>query len=405
MENVVEDILKQYFECIQKRDYENFFPFLLNDFSEKISDNDLDFIFGKKTKNYSDYEIIGFDLKSLSDSFYKNGNYFFKLDYTFDLKNTNTSRITTEKSCVILLWSEIENKIYFIPYLEHKKTIIYPLIPNSLANEFLKGNNISYKAELIPYPDFEQVFVEETNPLAKYVFIPLVTIKIQNHEIFGDKTFHIIAIWDTGNYEKDYLGEYRKDVNEITFDIVGEKLAYKDDMKFPKIEYLEQAYNLIVEDFEKQKDYYLENLESQTKRAKMERGKELIIEKIPEFGEFEAEYYFERITSVLLSKYRYKKYGAVNSLFDDNSYYAYKITKGKYTDDELNCLDFNKIGKVNLVDNLLLLPNFIQNDEHPINSIFIGQVDEWDYISASSTTTYLFYDKANKKQIQIFQWD
>jgi hypothetical protein len=261
------------------------------------------------------------------------------------------------------------------------------------------------KIELIPYPKFEDVFVKETDPKAKFVFLPLVTMKILDHEKIGTKTFHLISLWDTGDYDKDYFGSFRTDVNEISFNIVEDKLEYKDEIKFPKIEFLEKAYNIIIADFEKQKDYYLENLEYDLKSVKIRRGGKLIIEKIPEFGDFESRYYFERITSALLSRYRFEKYGIVNCLFDDNSYYIYKITNGKYSDEVLKNSDFNKLGKINFIDNLLENPEFIQNDEFPQDTLFIGQIDESEYISSNSTNTYLFYDPVNNKQVQILQWD
>lgn len=259
--------------------------------------------------------------------------------------------------------------------------------------------------ELIPYPNFEDVFVSEIDPKAKYVFLPLITIKVSNHSVIGTKTFHLISIWDTGNYKKEYFGNFRTDVNAISFNIVGDKLEYKDEIKFPKIEFLEEAYKIIVEDFKTQRDYYLENLEYESQSAKMDRGVKLILDKLPEFGDFESGYYFERITSALLSKYRFEKYGAVNSLFNDNAIYIDEITNGKYSEEQLKTMDFNKIGKINLVDNLLEQPEFEQNEEFPEKSLFIGQINEWHYISASSTNTYLFFDKTNNKEMQIFQWD
>jgi hypothetical protein len=261
------------------------------------------------------------------------------------------------------------------------------------------------RIHLIPYPKFEDVFVKETDPKAKFAFLPIVTIKILNQEKIEPKTFHLISLWDTGNYEKDYFGDFRTDVNEISFNIIGNKLEYKDEIKFPKIEFLEKAYNIIVADFEKQKDYYLENLDYDEKSVKIKRGGELILEKIPEFGSFESRYYFERITSALLSRYRFDKYGVVNCLFNNNSYYIHKITKGKYSEEDLENLDFNKLGKINLVDNLMKNPEFIQNDEFPHGTSFIGQINEGEFISSSSTNTYLFYDQVNNKQVQIFQWD
>lgn len=259
--------------------------------------------------------------------------------------------------------------------------------------------------EIIPYPNFEDVFISETNPKAKFVFLPLATIKFSNHETIGSKTFHIVSIWDTGNYEKKYFGDFRTDVNEISFNIVGEKLQYCDDIEFPKIEFLEKAYNIIVEDFILQKDKYLKNIEIDSKSDIIDRGTKLILEIIPDFGNFEAGYYFERITSALLSKYRFDQYGVVNSLLEKNSLYIRKITNNIYNSENLQNLNINELGKTNLVDNLLEKPKFIQNDEFPEGTIFIGQINEGEYISFSSTFNYLFYDQINNKQTQIFQWD
>lgn len=282
------------------------------------------------------------------------------------------------------------------------KALISLVYSQITYSQTMKNNE---NIELIPYPKFEDVFVESTDPNAKYVFQPLVTIKLKNHKKNKNKTFHIISIWDTGDYKKEYFGDFRTDVNEISFNIIGDKLEYKDKINFPKIEFLEEAYNIIVKDFEEQKDYYLSNLEYKLKSEKIKRGRELILSKIPEFGSFESGYYFERITSILLSKYRYEKYGVVNPKFDDNSYYIYKVTNGKYSEENLKNINYNEVGKTDFIDNLLGKPEFIQNDESPADSQFIGQLDEGDYISSSSTNTFLFYDEGNQKQIQIFQWD
>lgn len=259
--------------------------------------------------------------------------------------------------------------------------------------------------EITPYPNFEDVFIEETNRLAKFVFLPIATIKIRNDEMFGNITFHFVSIWDTGNYEKEFLGKYRTDVNEISFDLIGDKLKYEDPIIFPCIENLEQAYNIIVADFEKQKEYYLSDLDYMNNSVKMKRGQKLILDQIPNFGNFEAKYYFERITSSLLSKYRYQKFGVVNPNFSVNSFYAHLISNGKYNSENIMNYDFNTIGKINLVENLFEEPEFIQNEEFPEGTQFIGQVDESHFISSNSTNTYLFFDKKNNRQIQIFQWD
>ncbi len=259
---------------------------------------------------------------------------------------------------------------------------------------------IEENIEFVAYPKFEDVFVSHIDPLAKYVFLPIVEIRFKNHPIIGNKKLYIVTLWDTGDYKKHYFGEYREDVNEISFDIIEDKLDYGDKIAFPKQEFLEKAYNIILKDFEKQKDSYLNDLEYDNTRGKITRGKNLILSAIPEFGDFEAGYYFERITSYLLSKTRYEMYGAVNPLFNENSYFVSVITEGKNSEQ-----DFNKIGKLNLVDKFMTKPEWEQNDETPEGLIFIGQVNEWHYLSSSSTNTYLFYDIKKNRIKQIFQWD
>lgn len=394
-------ILQEYFDSINDRDYEKYLDLLLYKFEDKITKDDLNFVFGLNHEFKT--EFAQFDLHSLSDPTSEGDFLILKMDYSFSLKDENDKVFNTD-TVVWLFYDQEDETLAFLPYLPEKKELIFSFLPVKIVNEVLRSEEKSYSVDLIPYPEFEDVFTEETDPKAKFVFLPLVTIKIRNHEQFNDKTFHLISLWDTGDYETEYFGDYRIDVNEIVFDLVGDKLGYKDKIDFPKIEFLEEAYTIISEDFEIQKEYYLSNLNYKGYKSKIERGGNLILDRIPEFGKFESEYYFERVTSVLLSKYRFKNYGVINSCFDDNSFFKYKF-KGDYSDEELEKIDFNKIGKIDFVDNLLLRPEFIQNDEFPSGTIFIGQTDEGDFISSSATNTFLFYNNEKEQQIQIFQWD
>lgn len=400
-ENEIIKILTEYFDSISNRDYAVFFQFLYEDFKNKVSEKDLNYVFGISP---SSTRITDFELGDVSESVFLNEFEVFKMDYSFTLID-NTQVQIEEKTFVFVFKDEQLKKMYFLPYIESKREEIFTCLPSAMINLILKNDKKNYDVELIPYPSFEDVFVKEIDPKAKFVFLPLATIKISNHSVFGSKSFHIISIWDTGDYEKEYFGDFRTDVNEISFRISGDKLEYKDDIKFPYIEHLGKAYKIIIEDFVVEKDNYINNIGSNSTSKIVDRGKKLILGQIPEFGDFEAGYYFERITSSLLSKYRFEKFGTVNSLFSPNLHYAHKITEWKHSEDDFGKLDFNKIGKSNLIDNILLKPDFIQNDEAPEGCIFIGQVDEWEYISSSSTNTYLFYDVKNEKQVQIFQWD
>ena len=395
-------ILQEYFDSINDRDYEKYFDLLLGDFGNVITKDDLNFVFGIH-KDFNT-EFVQFDLNSLSDSTSKGDFLIFRMNYSFILKD-DSNKVFNEDTFAWIFYDQEDETLTFLPYLVEKRELIFSFLPVAIINEILRNEEKPYSVDLIPYPDFEDVFTKETDPKAKFVFLPLVTVKISNHQQLKNKTFHLISVWDTGDYESEYLGDYRIDVNEIKFDLVGDKLGYKDKINFPKIQFLQDAYKIVIEDFEIQKDYYLNDLSYDIKKSKLKRGGNLILNKIPEFGNFEAEYYFERITSALLSRYRYKKYGVVNSSFDDNSFFSYKFAKELYPNDELEKIDFNKIGKTDFVDNLLLRPEFIQNNEFPVETIFIGQVDEGEYISASSTNSFLFYDPINEKQIQISQWD
>lgn len=388
--------LQLYFDCISERDYERYFELLLPEFQDKIQISDLDYVFGIKSSEKRTH----FDLINVveEEDYYKDYK-IFRLKYQFDIDNS------IQETFLFILIENAYDNIHFLPYLPEKKEAIFQVLPISIVNSILKLKEIDNQFELIPYPNFEDVFVKETDPKAKFVFLPLVTIKLFNHKELGSKTFHIVSIWDTGDYEKDYLGDFRIDVNEIQFNIVGDLLEYKDEILFPKIDYLEKAYQIIESDFELEKDNYLSDIEYNSKAKKIERGAKLILDKIPDFGTFEAAHYFERITSSLLSKYRFKKYGIVNSMFDNNTYYLHKVSDGEIKEQTILNSDYNTLGKKNYIDNLLLRPKFIQNNETPEDSIFIGQVDEWDYLSSSSTNTYLFFDAKKNRQIQIFQWD
>ncbi|WP_172916141.1 hypothetical protein [Capnocytophaga canimorsus] len=347
---------------------------------EQMTENDL------KIDYYSssDETIIDLGETSWSDDWYYNtkGKGYYRFNYELIYQDSKGKTFKRDK----ILFVEKGERGDIIPYIAHKEDIIFSLIPNEFINEFLNRREKEYQIELLPYPKFNNVFVPETNPLAKYCFLPLITIKIKNHNEIGDKVFHIISIWDTGDYNECHFGDYRIDVDEVQFDIVEEKLAYKDEIIFPNIQYLEEAYNIISQEFENNLQVYL-NLKNEDRDVQMEKGINLILNKIPNFGNSEATFYFEMILSHLLGKYRYEKYRILNSNIS-NMY------------DEK---DFNEKGKTSFVDNLLLRPIFVQGDQTPPNSIFIGQIYENDYNYFNSSDVFLFFDKEKNRQILITQ--
>ncbi len=251
------------------------------------------------------------------------------------------------------------------------------------------------KLEFKAYPDYEAVFTE-TNQLGKYVFFPILSIHFKDWNGYDTKSFHIVSLWDTGNYEECHFGNYRIDNYIINFDLINNKLSYKDKIEFPKIKYLPQVYQIIVENFEKNKENFLTNddfNESNIRYNQQKIGRDLILAKIPEFGNFEAGHYFNKVTAYLLGKY--------------------KSAKGIQTDPELkkSAMEGSKNDfllahnmDTKLTNNFLGNPVWLQGAVELPNTKFIGQVYESYYLSDASSDLYLFFDESNNRLTQIFQW-
>jgi len=240
------------------------------------------------------------------------------------------------------------------------------------------------KIEFIPYPTFEEVFTE-TDELGKYVFFPLLSIHFSNHSELNDKSFHVISLWDTGNYGSCHFGKYRIDNYNIQFDLVGNKISYKDRIEFPFIELLPKAYQIIYDYFEKNKKLILANSEGlNLGRNQLKMGKELVLKEIPEFGNFEAGFYFEKVTSYFLARYKLER-----------GIKVYPETQDSWMGEKSISV---------FMQSFLSNPTWLQGAAHPENSRFIGQLYESNYLSDASADVYLFYDESINRQIQISQW-
>lgn len=252
--------------------------------------------------------------------------------------------------------------------------------------------------ELIPYPDFEEVFTE-TNELGKYVFFPLVSIHFNEHEKFKNQSFHIVSLWDTGEYEANYFDKHRVDNYTIHFDLINNKLAFKDKLRFPYLKFLPKAYGIIADFFEKNKEEFFANDsydESNINSELTKKGQALILERIPEFRKFEAGHYFDQISAILLAKYKLKTGIKVKPMRSDGTLYS--------TKKENENIDLNPIKNANLMSNILGKPYWLQGEENPLHSSFIGQVDEGSYLSGGAAFIYCYLNNESKQQTQVFQW-
>lgn len=251
------------------------------------------------------------------------------------------------------------------------------------------------KLEFIAYPDYEAVFTE-TNQFGKYVFFPILSIHFKNWSGYDTKSFHIVSLWDTGNHGDCHFGKYRIDEYTVHFDLIDNKLSYKERIEFPKIKYLPQAYQIIVDNFENNKDEILANddfNESNIKYNECKKGKHLILAEILEFGDFEAGHYFENVTAYLLGKYKSAKGIQTNPEMDAS------VMEGT-KDDFLLAHDM----ETKLINNFLGDPVWLQGAVELPNTTFIGQVCEMDYLSGASADLYLFFDESKDRLTQIYQW-
>jgi hypothetical protein len=259
--------------------------------------------------------------------------------------------------------------------------------------------------DTIPFPDYLSVFNIYSGK-EKFLFLPLVSISFTNHEIFGNRIFHFVSIWDTGSYNDDYFNDFRKESRIIRFKILNNKYLYPIDPKFPSIEYLADAYGIIEENFNKNIDYYLTpknqtrfSLEDKT----LTKGAELIWSAIDKFDRHDSGYYFTRITKYLYTKKKYDLFGKVNSSFTYPETFI-----GLTTTREKVISEFHSYGKTRteLINNLLDKPDWLQKPEEilkELNLIFIGSIDEYSFTDGSAEI-YLFWDKSNDEVYQFLQW-
>lgn len=259
------------------------------------------------------------------------------------------------------------------------------------------------KLLIIPFPDFNDVFNID-NGKEKFIFLPLTTIKFQEHTEFQNRSFHFISIWDTGTYEETYFNEYRKEIRCIKFKIENNKYSYLGELNFPFINLLPRAYDIIEYHFQENIEYYLEpksyrlfSIENKI----FSKGQELIFGSVEGFDKPDAAYYFERIVQYLYTKKKYELFDKVNS----NFVYS-EIFIGATTTKEEVISEFNYEGKSKkeIINNLLKMPNWLQKPEKIFENLtFIGSVSEGGFTNGSAEI-YLFWDKENNEVYQFFQW-
>lgn len=258
---------------------------------------------------------------------------------------------------------------------------------------------------IIPFPKFENVF-NIFSGKEMQVFLPLVSIEFKNHNIFDNRIFHFISIWDNGSYNREFFNDYRKESRIIRFKLIKNKYLYPIEPIFPFIENLQTAYNITEKNFNDNLDYYL-TPKSYTKfnyeDEVLNKGAELINNSISEFDKSDANYYFTRITKYLYAKKKYELFNNINSSF---TYPETLIGLTKTKEQVIS--EFHNYGKTKneIINNLLDKPDWLQKPEEildNLNLIFIGSIDEYTFTEGSAEI-YLFWDKENDYVYQFLQW-
>jgi hypothetical protein len=267
--------------------------------------------------------------------------------------------------------------------------------------------DIKKNLEIIPFPDFNNAF-NVINGNEKFIFLPLATIQFNEHPAFENRRFHFVSIWDTGTYEENYFNAFRKNIRCIKFKIENNKYSYLAEPKFPFINLLPKAYDLIESNFQENIDYYLKPKSSRQFSIEdkiFSDGKELVFNSLEDFDKPDAAYYFERITQYLYTRKKYELFDKINADFAYLETFAGLTTT---TTKEKLIAEFNDEGKSKneIINNLLEKPNWLQKPEEildSLNLIFIGSVSESDFTNGSSEI-YLFWDQENNEAYQFFQW-
>ncbi|NRS90811.1 hypothetical protein HNQ02_003758 [Flavobacterium sp. 7E] len=265
-------------------------------------------------------------------------------------------------------------------------------------------NNLE-SIDIEPFPIIENVF-EIYSKMEKYIFLPLATINFKNHKVLNNKSFHFISIWDNGSYEDVYFNDFRKEIRIIKFKMVDNKYLYPINPKFPSIQFLNDAYNIIEQNFNENIDYYLtpKNYSKFTHEDKtLYNGAELIRNSINEFDRFDSAYYFERITQYLYAKRKFELFEKINPSFTYSETFI-----GLLTTRENVISEFHDEGKTKteIINNLLDEPQWIQNPEEilkNLNLTFIGSISENNFTNGSAEI-YLFWDRIKNEVYQFIQW-
>jgi hypothetical protein len=265
--------------------------------------------------------------------------------------------------------------------------------------------DIQDKTEIVSFPDLKNVF-DVYSGREKYVFLPLASVSFHDHRVLGNRSFHFISIWDTGSYKDDFFNDFRRESRIIKFKIVNNKYLYPVDPKFPSVEHLAQAYDIIEKNFNENLDYYLtpkSHVKFSIEDKTLRKGGELIDNSIGGFDRGDSGYYFKRITKYLYTKKKFELFGKINSSFTyPETFIGTTITREEVIS------EFHSYGKTKdeIVNNLVDKPAWLQKPEEIIKEldlIFIGSIDEYSFTDGSAEI-YLFWDKDHDEVYQFFQW-
>lgn len=235
---------------------------------------------------------------------------------------------------------------------------------------------------IIVFPEINNVFNDnhEGNALC---FWPLCSISLSSIDSAKSGYIHFVNIWDPGQYNAKYFDIYRSQY-WIRLRLVDDKYEFNGSYNsFPKFKSLSKWRSEALEDFEANKEVYLNQrtVAGQTNDYKMN------IEKRRKRGS-DYSLYYEMVLSYLITKENFKRTG--------------KLVQSMHFTDGFN---YQELMFVNQIGGIPQLPRY----EIPVSRTgqslhYIGSVTGWYYNVHGMDSIHLFYDREKKDAVQIFKF-
>lgn len=246
----------------------------------------------------------------------------------------------------------------------------------SLLNAFTKnGRNLKKEnSDITLFPKAEDVFVE--SGLEMY-FTPILTYSC----FFEEKKYDIHILTSAGLIcENSYLNSEDR---FFGFKYINGKYSFMGNLNTFGNSQIKEVYNFLREDFEKNKDYYLEQKVNITDYMKMIKP---LARRVGHFTEAQSICtYIENFYSYELAKYHYEKTGKLKHLFE--------ITDAVYNKDRSYFFDGEKTAEL-LKDFYEKLGEYYQNRYDFKNIKPVCSVDTFKFTSfAATAVTFLNPEK------------